>query len=163
MDHYRDPGPIEFDAVIQRSAAMGAASFVKFPHSVPETFGAAGRVPVHAAFDGVGYRGSLVNHGEDHLLLVRSDVQEKIGKADGDTVRVSLTLDTSERVVELAGDVAAALVAGGAVDVFRALSYSRQREYALWIAAAKRPATRDARIARTLQRLAEGRANQKPG
>ncbi|MHA7274968.1 YdeI/OmpD-associated family protein [Arthrobacter sp. HLT1-21] len=163
MAHYQDPGPIEFDAVIQHSAVIGAASFVTFPYSVPETFGAGGRVPVRATFDGVGYRGSLVTHGDDHLLLVRSDVQAQIGKAAGDTVRVSLTLDTSERVVELADDVAAALVAGGAVDRFRALAYSRQREYALWIASAKRPATRDARIARTLQRLAEGRANQKPG
>lgn len=163
MAQYRDPGPIEFDAVIQRSAVIGSAAYVEFPHSVPEIFGASGRVPVMAAFDGVGYRGSLVTYGDAHLLLVRSDVQEEIGKAAGDTVRVSLTLDTSERVVTLAEDVAAALVAGGEVDAFRALSYSRQREYALWIAAAKRPATREARIKRTVQRLTEGKANQKPG
>ncbi|MHA7142235.1 MULTISPECIES: YdeI/OmpD-associated family protein [unclassified Arthrobacter] len=163
MAHFRDPGPIEFDAVIQRSTVAGSASFVQFPHSVPETFGASGRIPVRAAFDGIGYRGSLVTYSDGHLLLVRSDVQTEIGKTTGDTVRVSLTLDTSERVVELADDVSAALTAGGAEDAFRALSYSRQREYALWIASAKRQATREARINRTLQRLAEGRANQKPG
>ncbi|WP_035764756.1 YdeI/OmpD-associated family protein [Arthrobacter sp. H20] len=163
MADYRDPGPIEFDAVIQRSTVVGAASFVQFPHSVPEIFGASGRVPVRAAFDGVGYRGSLVTDGDAHLLLVRSDIQAEIGKATGDTVRVSLTLDTSERVVELADDVGAALVAGVAVDAFRALAYSRQREYALWIASAKRQATRGARIARMLRRLADGSANQKPG
>lgn len=163
MAQYRDPGPLEFEAVIQRSTAVGAASFVEFPHNVDEIFGADGRVPVHATFDGVGYRGSLVTYGNGHLLLVRSDVQAEIGKVPGDTVRVVLTLDTSERVVELAEDVAAALAAGDAVEAFRALSYSRQREYALWIASAKRQTTREARIARTLQRLAEGRANQKPG
>lgn len=157
MPTYRDPGSQEFDAVIVRADVTGSSAYVEFPGDVPELFGVKGRVPVAATFDGVPYQGSLVTYGGPHLILVRSDIQAKLGKGPGDTVRVSLRLDTSERVVELAGDVRAALEAHGALAVFRATSFSHQREYVQWIEEAKRPATRASRIARTVQMVAQGR------
>lgn len=41
---------------------------------------------------------------------------------------------------------------------FDTLSPSHQREYAEWIAEAKQPATRDRRVAKTLEQLAEGKS-----
>ncbi len=51
------------------------------------------------------------------------------------------------------GDVALALAAGGAAALFHRLPPSHQREYLTWIADAKRPATRERRIAQTVDRL----------
>jgi ribosomal protein L14 len=157
MATYRDPGPLTFDAVIQRADVTGSSAFVEFPHDVRETFGVRGRVPVRVRFDGVDYQGSLVTYGGPHLVLVRKDVQDAIGRRAGGTVRVELRLDASERVVELAVDVVAALTDARLLETFRAMSYSHQREFAHWIEEAKRPATRENRIAGTLERVRAGR------
>jgi hypothetical protein len=157
MATYRDPGPLTFDAVIQRADVTGSSAFVEFPHDAKETFGVRGRVPVRVQFDGVDYRGSLVTYGGPHLVLVRTDIQHAIGKHAGDTVRVELQLDTSERVVELADDVTTALTDAALLEAFRAMSYSHQREFAQWIEDARRPTTRENRIAGTVERVRAGR------
>jgi hypothetical protein len=158
MPTYRDPGVVEFDAVITRADVTGSSAFVEFPFDVPDLFGVKGRVPVTATFDGVGYRGSLVTYGGPrHLILVLTDLQERIGKSAGDTVHVTIALDTAERIIELDDDVADALAAAGRLDDFRALSYSHQREFWLWVSDAKKPQTRARRIGKTIEMLAEGK------
>ncbi|QDW64681.1 DUF1905 domain-containing protein [Oerskovia sp. KBS0722] len=134
-----------------------AGSFVAFPGNVAESFGTTGRVPVTATIDGVPYRGSLVTYGGPHLLGVLKAVQEQIGKGPGDSVHVRLELDDAPRVVDLAPDVEAALLAADALSRFRAMSYSHQREYALWVEEAKRPPTRASRVEKTVERVLEGR------
>jgi uncharacterized protein YdeI (YjbR/CyaY-like superfamily) len=52
--------------------------------------------------------------------------------------------------LEVPGDLAAALAAAGAADRFEASAPSYRRNVLRWIALAKRPATRAARIARTV-------------
>lgn len=157
MVTYTDPGLQAFDAEIRRSADASSSAYVEFPGDVPELFGTRGRVPVRVRFDGVDYRGSLVTYGGPHIVGLLKDIQERIGKGPGDTVRVELALDTGERVVELADDVADALTSGGVMEAFRAMAYSHQRRYALWIEEAKRPATRANRITGTVERVREGR------
>lgn len=84
-----------FDAVIQKVPDKDGA-FVKIPFNVKEVFGK-GRVPVHATFDGEPYDGQLVNMGvknEDgsvcHIIGIRKDIRQKLGKQPGDTVYVTL-------------------------------------------------------------------------
>jgi hypothetical protein len=90
---YRDPGPIVFDAVIERPDGPGA--YVTFPFNAVDVFGVRARVPVKARFDdSVDYTGSLAPYGGQHRLGVRSDIQESLGKTHGDNVSVELTLDT---------------------------------------------------------------------
>jgi hypothetical protein len=90
---YRDPGPVAFDAVIERPDGPGA--YVTFPFSAAELFGVRARVPVKAQFDDtVDYAGSLAPYGGKHRLGVRKDIQKALGKAYGDNVSVRLILDT---------------------------------------------------------------------
>ena len=91
------------------------------------------------------------------MLGILLAIQEQIGKGKGDTVHVDLRLDTAERVIDLDDDVTDALAAASRLEQFRAQSYSHQREYAQWIAGAKRPETRQARVAKMLELLAEGK------
>jgi hypothetical protein len=157
MASYTDPGPIEFDAVLQRGEAENSQAFVVFPFSAAEKFGSEGRIPVVARFDEEEYRGSLVDYaGGEHLILVLKSIRERLGKDEGDTVRVSICLDTSERVVELAEDARIALEDSGAMPAFRAMSYTHQREYERWIEEVKRPETRARRISRTVERVNAG-------
>lgn len=158
MPELINPGPLEFDALIQRADVTGSAAFVEIPFDVPKLFGTRGRVPVAAEFDGEPYRGSMVNYGGPHLLLILTAIQDKLGKHAGDNVHVTLELDTRSRTVEIGEDTAAALDAAELTDRFRGMSYSHQREYAEWIAEAKRPETTQRRIAKMLTMIGEGKA-----
>ena len=65
-------------------------AYVEIPFDVKQEFGK-GRVPVHAAFDGIPYDGQLVRMGTPgHILGVRKDIRAKLGKQPGDTVLVTL-------------------------------------------------------------------------
>lgn len=79
----------EFDAVIQKNPDMNAA-YIEIPFDVKEVFGA-GRVAVHATFDGVAYDGQVVKMGTPcHILGIRKDIRAQIGKQPGDQVHVTL-------------------------------------------------------------------------
>lgn len=85
----------EFDATIIKEAEHGGAC-VEVPFDVKERYGKS-VVPVHATFDGEPYDGRLVKMGMPcHIIGIRKDIREKIGKQPGDTVRVTL----EERVPE---------------------------------------------------------------
>lgn len=86
----------EFEAVIEPVPDKGGA-FVRFPFDIREEFGK-GRVKVLAKFDGVPYKGSIVNMGvknDDgsicYIIGVRKDIQKQMGKYPGDTVFVAVT------------------------------------------------------------------------
>lgn len=143
--------PVTFTAPIEASSSGGA--YVVVPFDVEAHFGSK-RVPVQATFDGAPYRGSLVRMGTpDHILIVRKDVREQIGKQPGDEVTVTVALDTAERTVEVPDDLRAALDAAGLSDTFDALAFTHRREYVEWVEGAKRPETRDRRIGKTVERL----------
>jgi hypothetical protein len=157
MPTFTDPGPIAFEGVLTRSSASGSSAFVAFPFDVEKLFGTRGRVPVTATFDGIRYRGSLVTYGHGHMILVLGEIRKQLRKEAGDTVAVTVALDTAPRVVELDADIEKEWSAAGVLDAFRAQSYSHQREYAQWIGDAKRPETRANRIARASEMIADGR------
>ncbi len=157
---YKNPGPITFDAKIQRTEGGGA--FVSFPFDVEELFGVKGRVPVRVAFDGIPYRGSMVKMGsEKHLLLILKEIRETLGKDRGDKIHVTVELDDLPRVVILPADVEKAYKKGGVLDIYRALSYSHQREYTLWIDDTKNPETRRKRIDRSIAVMKTAKAKKK--
>lgn len=81
---------IEFDAVIVRSSERGAGAFVSFPYDLKETFGVQGRVKVQCEFDGIPYRGSIVNMGSGPCIGILKGIREQLGKQAGDTVHVKL-------------------------------------------------------------------------
>lgn len=83
----------EYEAVLQAADKSGGA-YVVFPYNVWEEFHA-GRIKVHAAFDGEAYDGSIVNMGVKNpdgsvcfIIGVRKDIRQKIGKQPGDTIHV---------------------------------------------------------------------------
>jgi hypothetical protein len=144
-----------FDAVIE---AAGGGAFVTIPFDVEQAFGKK-RVPVQATFDGEPYRGLVVRMGgECHMLIVRKEIREKIGKQAGDTVHVTLAEDTEPRVVEVPPDLRTALDGdAAAAATFERLSYTHRREYVQWIEDAKREETRRNRVAKAIGMLREGK------
>lgn len=144
-----------FQAVIEDAGGGGA--FVTIPFDVEQFFGKK-RVKIKALIDNEPYRGSLVRMGSEcHLLLIRKDIRQKIGKGIGDEIAIMVEEDVEERVVTLPNDMAQALAANPKAEIyFKALSYTHQREYVQWVEEAKRPETRHRRIGQAVERLEEG-------
>ncbi len=156
----RDPGPLELEAVLQRSDASGAACFLIVPWDLKSTFGKGNLVPIVAVWDGrVTYRGSLAKMGGPYaMLLCRKDVLAALGKAAGDTVHVRVTLATAPRDVDVPDDLRGALVANeAAFGVWEAFAPSCRRAYVQWVEDAKRPETRARRVAESVAAVAAGR------
>jgi Bacteriocin-protection, YdeI or OmpD-Associated/Domain of unknown function (DUF1905) len=135
----------------------GGGAFVRVPFDVEEAFGSK-RPKVKATIDGQAHRGRLVRMGsEDHMLLILKEIREKIGKSFGDVVQVTVEADTEVRVVTVPPDLARELKKSGAAQsTFEKLSYTHQKEYVRWIEEAKRPDTRRARVAKTVEMLKQG-------
>ncbi|KXK14172.1 MAG: hypothetical protein UZ14_CFX002001240 [Chloroflexi bacterium OLB14] len=130
-----------FTAMIQDVSAGGA--FVEIPFDVEKAFGEK-RPKVKATFEGVPYRGILSRMGtENHILIVLKNIREQIGKSAGDTIKVTVELDTEPRILELPKELIKELKKDKiAKTFFDTLSYSHQREYVLWINEAKKEETR---------------------
>ena len=79
----------EFDAPLIQNGSMDAG-YVEVPFDVQKAFGK-GKVPVHATFDKEPYDGQVVRMGTPcHIIGVRKEIRQKIGKTFGQTVHVTL-------------------------------------------------------------------------
>lgn len=131
------------------------------PPAVVEALGAGKRPPVVVMLNGHTYRSTIAPYGDDFFLPLNRKNRDASGLAAGDTVEVTIEHDDEPRVIEPPDDFADALSRNGAARAtFEAFSYSHQREYVEWIEDAKKQETRDRRIAKALQMLAEGRTHR---
>ena len=148
---YKNPGPIKFTAVIQRNTAVANSSaWVQFPYDLKATYGVGNLVPFRATFDGrVTYRGSLAKMGgQSAMILLRKDVRAELGKEPGDSLEVVIELDDKPRTVALPGYLEKALRQAGLLEAWHKQAPSHQREHVLWVEDAKKPETRERRIAK---------------
>jgi hypothetical protein len=141
-----------FTATIKNAGGGGA--FVEIPFDVEQVFHSK-RPKIKAMIEGIPYRGTLVRMGgECHMLIILKAIREQIGKTFGEKVNVTVELDTDSRLVLVPADLKKTFK--GEPDVksfFDKLSYTHQREYARWIEEARRPETRLARVAKSIEML----------
>jgi uncharacterized protein YdeI (YjbR/CyaY-like superfamily) len=91
-----------------------------------------------------------------HIVVNRA-VKAATGVDAGDRVRVTMELDVEPRIVDVPQDLRAALAQDDATSAaFARLSYTHGWEYVEWIEEARRPETRDRRIAATVERVRSG-------
>jgi len=95
---------------------------------------------------------------ECHILGIRKEIRAQTGKTFGDAVTVTVEPDTEPRMVEIPEDLLKGLKKDKeAKALFDKLSYTHQKEYVTWITEAKKEETRQARIAKTIEMLKEGK------
>jgi hypothetical protein len=142
----------EFEAEI---ALFGkTATGFAVPFDVHAEFGRH-RPPVAVTINGYTYRSTIAKYGDDYLLPLNRENREAAGVTAGDRVMVRVELDTKPRVVETPADLEAALTEP-ARETWDALSFTHRREYVEWFDEAKRPETRQRRVAKAVEMLAEG-------
>jgi Bacteriocin-protection, YdeI or OmpD-Associated/Domain of unknown function (DUF1905) len=126
---------------------------IDVPEDVVLGFGAGKRVPVNVTVNGHSWRSTVAVMGGKYLVGIPKAERELAGVAGGETHEVTLEHDTSERTVEVPGDLAEALATAGLRGRFDALAYSHRKEHVRAIEDAKTEATRERRIARAVEKL----------
>ena len=115
------------------------------------------RPPVAGTVNGVPFRSRLMVYGGVTVLGLTNAFRAEAGLAPGDVVEVVIDRDDAPREVELPDELRAALDGDeGASAAFDALSFTHRREYAGWIAEAKRAQTRERRAAKAVELLRAG-------
>jgi hypothetical protein len=131
---------------------------VEVPFDVEKAFGSK-RPRVKAVIEGVPYRGTLTRMGTDcHILGIRKDIREQIGRTFGDEITITVEPDADPRLIEVPAELKKAFqTEKEAKALFQKLSYTHQKEYVTWINEAKREETRLNRIAKTIEMLKKGK------
>jgi hypothetical protein len=131
------------------------STFVVIPFDARQVFGA-GRPPVRVTINGYEFRSTLAPYGGTHYLGLNQTVRKAANLTAGDTITVTLELDSSPRTIEPPTDLAQALNANLAAQArWDKLSYSHRKEHVEAIKAAKKPETRARRIAKTIEQLVQ--------
>lgn len=142
-----------FKAVL-RPDPTGSGTFIEVPAEIVAKLGLRGRPKIQAIIAGRPYRGSLMPTGDGFGLGVLKSIQQAAGVSRGDTITVELELDTAPRVIEPPPDLARALARDArAAAAWDKLSFTNKREIARSLEEAKKPETRERRLAAALDRL----------
>ena len=154
------PGALESEApvvlclrtTLQRRGP--AAAIVLSDEQVASIAGTAKTPPVRVTVDGYAFPGRVGRMAGESLIGLNRAVREAAGVEAGDEVDVQIILDQDPRPIDVPPALAAALAADdGARSAFEALAPSRRKELARRVADAKRPETRDRRLAEALTTL----------
>ncbi len=144
-----------FKGVLTATPRGGGGTLVPVPRQVAAKLGLKGMPKVQAVIAGQPYRGSLMPMGDGtYCLGVLKSIQEAAGVKQGDTVTVELELDTARRVVELPADLAKAIARDKeASAAWDKLSFTNKKEMARGLEEAKKPETRERRLAAAIAKL----------
>lgn len=147
----------EFEVTLLKPPDIDGAYFI-VPFNVPEVYGTKAQVKVRGTIEGYPYRGLIANMGEGHCMVVKKEIRQAIGKSSGDTVKVVMDIDTEPRIVAVPEDFQQALDKDPKVKkLFDKFSYSHKKEYVEWIEGAKKQETRENRMKKAIEMIAESR------
>src|SRR5579863_8636512 len=139
--------------------ARSEVAALKPPFDVFEVFQLKGRVPVKGTINGFPFRSSLMNMGEGHMMVVNAQLRAGARCKGGDTVDVVMELDEDKRNVKIPAYLKKIINSDAkAKEFWPKLSFTHQKEYVREIEGAKRPETREKRIAAMMHAL---RKNQR--
>jgi bifunctional DNA-binding transcriptional regulator/antitoxin component of YhaV-PrlF toxin-antitoxin module len=142
--------------VAERFTATLEDRYLVVPLDARKLWGEA-RPPVAGTVNGVPFRSRLMVYGGQTVLGLTNAFREQAGIAAGDEVEVVIDRDDAPREVEVPDELRAALDGDEtARAAFEKLSFTHRREYASWIAEAKREGTRVRRTAKALEMLRAG-------
>ena len=141
-----------FQATVLRDGPM---CVIPLPFDPKAAFGKV-RAPVVVTLNGYTYRSTIAAMGGPVCIPLRKSHREAAGLEGGETLTVSVALDTEPREVEAPPDLIAALEATPTgMARWRKLSYTHQKEHVEAIDAAKKAMTRERRIAAAVKMIVE--------
>jgi hypothetical protein len=136
-------------------AGRGGGAMVLVPPDIATALGGLRQMRVVGTLNRVRYQSSVMPYGGRGLFLgVHKATREAAGVMPGEPVHVVVSRDERPRVVDIPAELAAALAADAAArTAFDRLSFTNRKEMAGSVAEAKRPETRERRLAAAMARL----------
>jgi hypothetical protein len=111
-----------------------------------------GRVLLVIRYEGGEFRTSVsVYRGE--WMMVVNEAMRSGGLVPGATYTVDIAMDVAERTVDIPDDLAAALAKAKLKAVWDKQSYTNRKEFVRGVTEAKKPETRERRIAKVIETL----------
>jgi hypothetical protein len=137
-------------------SGRGGGRWLEMPFDPNEVFGEA-RPAVAGTLNGSQFRGRLSVYGGKTYLGLNKEIRDAAGIDVGDQVDVVLDRDDAPREVEIPSELLAAFERDTAAKAaFDKLAFTHRKEYARWIAEAKKQETRERRVAKALAMLKAG-------
>ena len=136
-------------------AGRGGGAMVLVPPEIAAALGGLRQMRMVGTINGVPYQSSTMPYGGRGLFLgVHKATREAAGVMPGELVDIVVSRDDRPRVVEIPAELVAALAADPAARAaFDRLSFTNRKEMAGSVAEAKRPETRERRLAAAMARL----------
>jgi len=144
----------------------GGMCGIPVPFDPKDVFGKV-RAPVKVTVNGYTFRSTIARMGGVTFIPLRKSHREAAAVQGGEIVKVTIAADADARLVEVPADLARALKErAGLWKQWTQLSYTNQRECVESILGAKKPQTRERRVARVLDLVASkaepGAARSRP-
>jgi hypothetical protein len=141
-----------------RLEAKGPAAAIVLTDDQVATLGGGRRAAVRVTIADRTARLRLAVMGGENLIGLSKAARAELAVDTGDEVTATIELDETPREVDVHPELAAALAADPAAKAsFEGLAFSHRKEYAVWVADAKREETRQRRVAQAIEMLREGR------
>ncbi|MBV9823253.1 MAG: DUF1905 domain-containing protein [Actinobacteria bacterium] len=152
------------DAALRLRATLeprGPAGAIVLTDEQVASLGGGRTPPVRATVNGRTIAARVGRMGGENLLGFSKKLRADLGVELGEVLDVEIALDAGPREVEVPPALGAALAGDPAAQAaFDALAPSHRKEFARWVAEAKRDETRTSRVEQTLQMLREGRTRR---
>ncbi|MGM9320693.1 YdeI/OmpD-associated family protein [Deinococcus aquaticus] len=133
------------------------ATGIEVPPEIMEALGGGKKPAVTVTLNGYAYLSTIGVMGGRSMIPVSAGHRGNAGLSAGDSVQVTLELDTAAREVDVPEDLQAALDANPtALAAFARLSYSGKRQHTLSVEGTKNPETRARRVAKAVGTLSGG-------
>lgn len=149
------PPSATFTTTLEQHAGMDATGIV-VPDTAVAALGPGKRPKVTVTLSGYSYRSTVAVMGGEFLLPLAKVHREAAGVRGGQRVKVTLTLDTAPREVEVPADLLAALKQAKVLPAFEAKSFTQRKEWVRGVEEAKAAETRARRVAKVVEQLQAG-------
>jgi hypothetical protein len=129
---------------------------IHVPENMLEKLNGGKKPLVKVTVNGYTYRSAVGKMGDQFMISLSAENRKNAGVKGGDTLEVTVTLDTEPRTVELPSELQTALNKNKAAKAaFEKLAPSRKKAMALSVAEAKTEETKMKRIAKAMNELTQ--------
>lgn len=130
------------------------ATGIEVPPAIIESLQAGKKPPVKVTLKGYSYRTTVAVMGGAFMMPLSAEHRNAAGVQGGETLDVTIELDTEPRTVEIPADLQAALEAQpGGLAAFHMAAPSMRKEYVRQVESAKAADTRARRVASIVSKL----------
>lgn len=132
---------------------FGNHAAIEIPDKNLEELGGNRRAPLKVTLNGYTYQSTAAGMDGRCLVVFPTKDREASGVKAGDTLDVTLELDSGYREVDMPDELTEALAANKLDKIFHDLTYSKRKEYARQVRDAKAEDTKQRRIDKIIAEL----------